>query len=129
MESVIQSVELIDNLRIKYREYLKPNFISICLYQTEDVVGLQTRECEVIAGGFEKQTVRDTTLDFIIDDEVMEESGDAEPFFSPNNPIEVNIDRFLNEYTPYSIIMTLDLFTEEASDKIDRKWKTFGIDK
>lgn len=129
MDSIIQSVDLIDSLIIKYREYLKPNFTSICLYQTEEVVGIQTREVEIIAGGFEKETVRDMTLDFIIDDDVMEESGEAEPFFSPDNPIEVNIDRFLNNYSPYSIIMTLDLFIDEAADKINRKWNTFGIDK
>lgn len=48
MYSVIQSVELIDSLRIKYKEYLKPNFTSICLYQTKEVIGLQTREVEII---------------------------------------------------------------------------------
>lgn len=51
MDSVIQSVELIDSLRIRYKEYLKPNFTSICLYQTKEVVGLQTREVEIISGG------------------------------------------------------------------------------
>ena len=69
MDSVIQSVELIDRLRIKYKEYLCPNFTSICLYQTKEVVGLQTREVEIIECGLEKETVRDTTLDFIVDDE------------------------------------------------------------
>ena len=130
MDSVIQSVELIDSLRIKYKEYLKSNFTSICLYQTKEVVGLQTREVEIIAGGLEKETVRDTTLDFIVDDEdEIEENGEIKLFFSPDNPIEVNIDKLLNDYSPYSIIMTLDLFTNEAADKINRKWNIFEVDK
>lgn len=130
MDSVIQSVELIDSLRIRYKEYLKPNFTSICLYQTKEVVGLQTREVEIISGGLEKETVRDTTLDFIVDDEdETGENGEIKLFFSPDNPIEVNIDKLLNDYSPYSIIMTLDLFTNEAADKINRKWNIFEVDK
>ena len=130
MDSVIQSVELIDSLRIKYKEYLKSNFTSICLYQTKEVVGFQTREVEIIAGGLEKETVRDTTLDFIVDDEdETGENGEIKLFFSPNNPIEVNIDKLLNDYSLYSIIMTLDLFTDEAVDKINRKWNIFEVDK
>ena len=81
MDSVIQSVELIDSLRIKYKEYLKSNFTSICLYQTKEVVGLQTREVEIISGGLEKETVRDTTLDFIVGDEdETGEDGDIDLF-------------------------------------------------
>lgn len=124
MNSVIESVELIDSLRIKYKEYLKPSFTSILLYQTEDDVRLQTREIELIAGELEKETVRDMTLNFIIDDDGYDEEtgeqGEVEMFFSPDNSIEVNVDRLLNEYSPYSIIMTLDLFTDEAADKIDK---------
>ena len=127
MDSAIQSVELIDSLSIKYKKYLKPSFTSIALYQTKEVVGLQTREVEIISGGLEKETVRDITLDFISDS--CEEDEEIELFFSPDNPIEVNVDRLLNDYSPYSIIITLDLFTDEAANKINKKWNTFGIDK
>ena len=38
MDSVIQSVELIDSLRIKYKEYLKPNFTSIFLSSKTNII-------------------------------------------------------------------------------------------
>lgn len=44
--------------------------------------------------------------------------------------IEVNNARkFINEFSPYLIINTTDLFHDDASDKISRRYNTFGIDK
>ena len=45
-----------DQLKLKYNDYLKPEIVSIVMIQTNDQVLLETREVEIVEGGFEKQT-------------------------------------------------------------------------
>lgn len=60
-------------------------------------------------------------LDFISED-------DDTAMFDPGDNIEVNASKFINELSPYSLINTTDLFTEEASEVINKKYNIFGID-
>ena len=49
--------------------------------------------------------------------------------FNPDDPIEINARKFVNELSPYSIINTTDLFHIEACEQISKKYNIFGIDK
>ena len=125
MDLAYSTIDFYDQLKLKYNEYLKPEIISIVMIQTIDQVLLETREVEIVEGGFEKQTTKRIDLGFISngDDE------NEEDFFNPNDAIENNVRKFIDELSPYSIINTTDLFSTEACDKISKKYNTFGVDK
>lgn len=124
VESVYISINIYNNLKLKYSEYLKPEITSIAIIQSVDSVWLELIELEILKGGLEKQTKRRINLDFITD-------GDEgnELFFNPQNPIEYNARRFIDEFSPYSIINITALFHDAASEKISKKYNTFGIDR
>lgn len=123
---IYSAIDFYGKLKMKYREYIKPEITSIVIVQTKEDVYLETTEIQTVEGGFEKQTVKRIDLSFITDGEDYE---NEEMFFNPKDPIEKNVMKFINELSPYSIINTTDLFHEEACEKISKKYNTFGIDK
>lgn len=125
MDSTYSTIDFYSNLKLKYNEYLKPEIVSIVMIQSKEDVLLETIEVEIVKGGFKKQIIRRINLDFITDGE---DNETMEAFFSPKDTIENNVRKFIDEYSPYSIINTTDLFHLEACEKIDKKYNTFGID-
>lgn len=117
-------IDIYDQLEFKYKDYLRPEIISINLIQTEDEVILETTECVTVERGLEKHTVQRIDMGFITDGE-----NEEKLFLDPKDPIETNAIKFIDDFTPYSIINTTDLFTEEAANKISKKYDTFGVDK
>lgn len=122
MDEMYSTINFYDSLDAKYHDYLKPEIVSVSLIQTKEQVSLETVKVEII-DGFEKQTVSTTDLSFISD------GSDEELFFKPSDPIQCNVKKFIDGLTPYSIINTTDLFTEEAAKKISNKYNIFGVDK
>lgn len=92
------------------------------MIQSEDAVYLETVQLETVKSGLEKQTVKRMDLDCIMGDD------EVEPFFNPNDDIEDNVEKYINELSPYSIVNTCDLFHEAACEKISKKYNTFGVD-
>ncbi len=125
MDVIYSSINFYDKLVKKYREYLKTEIISIVMIQTKNEVYLETTELEPLEDGLEKQTVKRIDLSFITDGEDVESE---EIIFNPKDSIEKNVRKFINELSPYSIINTTDLFNEEACERINKKYSTFGID-
>jgi len=125
VDVIYSTINFYDKLKLKYRDYLKPGIISIVIIQSKDEVLLETAEVEIVEGGFEKETVKRLDLRFIADGEDLEND---ELFFNPKDSIEKNVRKFIDEFSPYSIINTTDLFHEEACEKINKKYNTFGID-
>ncbi|MCM0648418.1 hypothetical protein NBE98_08530 [Clostridium swellfunianum] len=124
MDLIYSTINFYDKLVRRYREYLKPDIISVVMIQSKDQVYLETTEIEILEDGLEKQTTKRIDLGFITDGEDFESE---ELFFNPKDPIEKNVRKFINELSPYSIINTTDLFHEEACGKINRKYNTFGV--
>lgn len=122
---VYSTIDFYDKLRLKYKEYLKPEIISIVMIQSEEEVLLETIEIEMTEIGLEKQTIKRINLGFIKDGEDCESE---EAFFNSEDTIECNVIKFIDKFTPYSIVNTVDLFHEEACEKIKKRYKTFGID-
>ncbi len=122
---VYSTIDFYDKLRLKYKEYLRPEIISIVMIQSEEEVLLETIEIEMTEIGLEKQTIKRINLGFIKDGEDFESE---EAFFNLEDTIEDNVIKFIDKFTPYSIVNTIDLFHEEASAKIKKRYKTFGID-
>ena len=73
----------------------------------------------------EKHTIKRTELGFLTDGE---ECGNQEVYFNPKDPIEVNLSRFIDDFTAYDIINTTEIFRDEACEKINKKFNTFGIE-
>lgn len=119
------TINIFDQLKQKYKDYLRPEIFSISIIQSEDTVWLESVESITTEDGFEKQTIKKIDLSFIND--CIEE--EEELYFSPADLIENNARKFINEFSPYLIINTTDLFHDDASDKISRRYNTFGIDK
>jgi len=124
---VYSTINIFDQLKQKYKDYLRPEIFSISITQSEETVWLESVESIKTEDGFEKQTVKKIDLSFITDADGIEE--EEELYFSPSDLIESNARKFINEFSPYSIINTTDLFHDDASHKISRKYNTFGIDK
>lgn len=127
MDIVYSTINIYDQLKQKYKDYLRPDIFSISITQSEETVWLESVESMKTEDGFEKQTVKKIDLSFITDADGIEE--EEELYFSPSDLIENNARKFINEFSPYSIINTTDLFNDDASTKISRKYNTFGIDK
>ena len=125
MDSVYSTIDFYSNLKLKYKEYLKPEIVSIVMIQSVEDVWLESIEVEIVKGGFEKQIVRRINLGFITD---AEDGETEEACFNPKDTIENNVRKFIDELSPYSIINTTDLFHAEACEKINKRYNTFGID-
>lgn len=124
MDNFYEVISIYDSFKKKYKNYIKPEIISISIIQSDDEVLLESIESEKLDGGYIKETVSRINLDFVTDGE-----EDEYMFFDPENTIEINVKRFMEEFTPYSIINTMDLFHEKACDEINKKYMIFGVDK
>lgn len=112
-ESVFSAEDITDRLRRKYGSYLKPDIVSVRLVQPGDRVWLEITQEEEIAGYLKDQVITRTDLGFISD------GPEVGPFFQPKDNVSINADRFVEEFDPYSIINTTDLFHDEACRHID----------
>jgi hypothetical protein len=61
------------------------------------------------------QTIQRTDLAFI--------AGTDEAFFRPEDDVRLNASKLVNDYDVYSIIMTTDLFHDEACQQIARAYQ------
>lgn len=121
------TIEFLSLLKKKYRDYIKPEIIEVHLRQYDDEVFLETIELRVLESGLEKYTTTRINTNFITDfDETMDEPL---LFLDPNNDVETNVMKFVEEMDPYSIINTTDLFHDKASDLINKRYNVFGINK
>lgn len=126
MDTTYSMINFYDELQLKYKDYLKPQIISIVMIQSKDDVYLETTEFEIVESGLEKYTVKRINLDFISD--INEYTGEEEIYFDPKNSIENNVKKFIDDFSPYSIVNTMDIFHEEACKKISAKYNAFGIE-
>lgn len=104
-------VEILSDLKRKYPMYLKPDFHSIKIVHSDDVVYLESVRYR--HAGLRDEVVERTDLAFICD-------GDAELFPSSRSP-EDNARLFVHQLDEYSMIHCTDLFTHDACEEIARR--------
>lgn len=119
----MKSVNIYDELKEKYPEYLKPEIVAVRMEQSNDLVWLLVTVEETTEDGLKKNE-EILELDLISNDE---ETG--EPFFNPDDSVKNNVRRFLEEFSPFSIMMTTDLFHEKACTEISERYNKYGIDR
>ena len=81
--------------------------------------------CGLLIGDHGGSNIHDQVAHIFI---VIRSEDDDNAMFNPGDNIEVNASKFINELSPYSLINTTDLFTDEASEVISKKYNIFGID-
>lgn len=124
METVYSTISILSKLKEKYIKYLRDDIIEVAIVQTKDDVYLEVVESKILEDGLEKQTISRDNLGFIIEDDETEEL-----FFRPEDQVEVNARKFINDFSPYSIVNTTDLFHRDACEQISKKYNVFGVDK
>ena len=116
-EDSFQAIDITDQLRVKYSQWLKKDIVSVRIVQPKDRVWLEITQERESAGYLVDQTIKRSDLGFITD-------GDEEErlFFSPDEDVLVNAEKFVNDFCPFSIINTTDLFHEEGASEVNEKY-------
>ncbi|WP_047238944.1 GIY-YIG nuclease family protein [Chromobacterium subtsugae] len=99
-------------LSARYKNWIKPSVVDVRIIQTQERVWLEITEEEEISGYLVDQTIKRSDLAFCVGD-------DDSKFFSPADSVMTNSAKFIEEWDPYSIIMTTDLFHLTACQQID----------
>jgi len=113
-EDIYSAIDITLRLKEKYPKWLKPDIASIRIVQPIERVWLEITQETEMRGNLIDQTIKRTDLGFI--------SSNGGHFFSPQDSISINANKFLNQFDPYSIINTTDLFNEKAYDEILDKY-------
>ena len=114
-EDEFEAVDITELLLKKYPNHLKEDIVSVRIVQPKERVWLEiTTEKTSHSGFMVDQTIKREDLAFICDD------GDG-LFFKREDHVQINARKFVDEFDPYSIIMTTDLFKEECCHKIDEE--------
>lgn len=115
-ESVFQAEDIFEPLKQKYPGCLKPDIVAVRIVHPQGRVWLEITQEEEIAGYLKDQKITRTDLAFI--------AGDAydSPLFSPEDDVRENARKFVEDFDPYSIVMTTDLFHDAACREINEKF-------
>lgn len=97
-------------LREKYPLYIRPEIVAVRIVQMPGGVWLEITTEKEIAGYLVEQTTQRTDLAFIVDTD--------EAFFRPEDDVRLNANKLVNDYDIYSVVMTTDLFHDDACQQI-----------
>jgi hypothetical protein len=106
-----QAEDITERLRSKYGDYLRPEISTVRIVQVPGRVWLEITEEKEITGYLQDQLIHRSDLAFI--------AGHEDQFFSPTDDVRRNAIKFVEEFGPFSIIMTTELFHEAACKEID----------
>lgn len=110
-ENGLDVCDISNQLRNKYSHWLKKDIVKVRILQDIENVCLEITQELDSYGTLKDQVISRTNLGFIV------EYGD-EPMFSPQTSVSGNAEIFIEELCPYSLIMTTDLFHEDACKEI-----------
>ena len=112
-EDSYSAIDITADLQKKYSDWLKSDIVSVRIVQPVNRVWLEITQEEEIAGYLVDQTIKRTDLGFISGDDL------DNNFFSPLDEIAINANKFIQDFDPYSIIMTTDLFHEAGCNEVN----------
>ncbi|MDG5852449.1 GIY-YIG nuclease family protein [Clostridium beijerinckii] len=118
-EEKYESIDILEELKEKFGEYINPKIISARIYQTEDTVYFEQTVYKYGDEGFLKdQLITRTDLGFIVEGESIDE-----PMFKSSHSVIENAQKF-SILNSYSIINCFDdLFTEEGIQKAVEEYR------
>lgn len=109
--SAYAAQDILEALKQKYPDWLKPNIVGVSIVQSECRTWLEITAERQIAEYLVGQHIHRSDLAFIADDH---ENGEHAPLFPSNIPVSENARNFVEGFDAYSIAMTTDLFHDEA---------------
>lgn len=115
-ESSFSAISILDRLKEKYPLWVDPTIADVQIVQTNERVWLEITKEEEVAGYLKDQTIKRSDLAFITS------GGHGENWFRSTDAVTENARKFAEEFDPYSIIMTTDLFHEAACHEVDGKF-------
>lgn len=117
LDSSYAAISIFNKLNSKYPGFLKKDIIEVRIVQSEERVWLEITTEDKKGDYLKDQIIKRSDLAFILE-------NDEELTFKPEDNIQINADKFVNEFDPYSIIMTTDLFHEKACRDIADKFES-----
>lgn len=108
-------LDITDKLKFKYGNMLSEDISRVSIVQSLNRVWLEIVKEKIIGDYLVDEHIHRSDLAFISDCE-----GD---YFSHSDSIVINANKFVNNYDPYSIVNTTDLFTHEACEKICKEYQ------
>lgn len=118
-EDEFEAVDITDLLENRYPDHIKEEIVSVRIVQPKERVWLETTTEKTSHDGFlVDQTIKREDLAFI-------SLGSHDGlFFKPEDHVQVNARKFVDEFDSYSIIMTTDLFKKEYCQKIEEEFRS-----
>ena len=113
-DEIYAAESIFSRIKQKYSSWVRQEITNIRIVQTAERVWLEVMEEEVLGGYLKDQLIRRTDLGFCC-----LTNGDVdENYFSPTDNVSINADKFVTDWDPWSIVMTTNLFSEEACHHI-----------
>ena len=112
----IYSINIFDKLKEQYKEHLRKDLISVYIIQTRERVYLESTYLEVLEDGLEKKLVNKKDLSIFVEGESRELT------FDPENPIEINARKFIDEISPDLIMLIESLFNKDAFEEFSEEF-------
>ncbi len=121
-DDAFQAIDITNQLQVKYGQWLKKDIVSVRIVQPKERVWLEITQESETAGYLIDQTIKRSDLGFVTD-------GDEEEdlFLSPDVDVIVNADKFINDFDPFSIINTTDLFHEEGAIEVNERYNPHKV--
>ncbi len=112
-ESPLVVMSIFQTLKARYPQWLDGAISDVQIVQADDIVWLETTWNQEIGGYLRNQTIERIDLAFIEGG-----GGGRGGLFSPSDSVSENAVKFVEDFGPYSIMMTTDLFHKAACDEI-----------
>ena len=112
----IYSIDIFDKLKEKYKEHLRKDLTSVYIIQTRECVYLESTYLEVLEDGLEKKLVNKKDLSIFVEGEPRKLT------FDPEDPIEINARKFIDEISPDLIMLVERLFNEDAFEEFSEEF-------
>lgn len=110
-EFIAQAEDIFEPLKKRYLRYLRPEIIGVRIVQIKKRVWLEITEEEKIADYLINPKIIRTDLAFITDDyDFTKNENNCQLFFDPKDDVRENAKKFIEDFDPYSIMMTTELF-------------------
>ncbi|TDY34161.1 HNH endonuclease signature motif containing protein [Janthinobacterium sp. 75] len=117
----ITSIEILPHLMNKYKNFMRSDLTSVAFVQSLERCYIEITTTKNIRHGLEDEISMRTDLGFITGDITTEQK-----LFSPAKQAADNARYFVEQLDVVSIINCTDLFTQEASRRIDEHWRMHG---
>lgn len=117
----ITSIELLPQLMKKYKNFMRKDLTSVAFVQSLERCYIEITTTKNICHGLDDEISMRTDLGFII-----KGGPEDQKLFNPDKQATDNARYFLDQFDVVSIINCTDIFTPEASMRIDAHWRKHG---